>query len=131
MISVICRAQLVKPALAPSRILVTVWAVMLAMNALPAAAQTSTAPVSLEVAQQRARFAREQMLEAERIAESAERRDRSAKKRLEQAKAEADEAAKKLEQAQADLASARARHDQAYEALKRAHEALQESIKRQ
>ena len=105
--------------------------VMLTLLAAPVPAQSGEAPVPLEAAQQRARFAREQMLEAQRNADSAENRDRSARKRLEQAKAEAEEAAKRLEQAQADLVKARARHDQAYQELKRAHDALQESIKRQ
>jgi len=60
----------------------TICPVILTTIAALALAQTTDAPLSLEGAQQRARFAREQMIEAQRIAETAEMKDRSAQKRL-------------------------------------------------
>ena len=94
-------------------------------------AQTSSAPPSLEVAQQRARFAREQLAEAERKAQVAQTKDQTAQKRLEEAKVQAEQTAKVLQEALAVSAKARERHDQAYQDLKRAHDAMQSSGKSQ
>jgi hypothetical protein len=107
--------------------------IVLAMLAGGALAQTSSAPppVSLDVAQQRARFAREQLLDAERKAQAAEQKDKAARKRFDEAKSQADQSSKELQEAQAQFARARERHDQAYQELKRAHGALQESNKQQ
>ena len=65
-----------------------------------ALAQTSDAPLSLEVAQQRARFAREQMAAVEDKVKAAEKKDKAAQKRLEDAKAQTEQAAKQLQEAQ-------------------------------
>ncbi|MEO8157374.1 MAG: hypothetical protein ABI648_06225 [Betaproteobacteria bacterium] len=102
--------------------------IALTMIAAHAIAQTSDAPpLSLEVAQYRARFARDQMSAANDKMKAAEKKDKAAQKRLEDAKAGADQTAKQLQDAQAEFAAARERHDQAYQELKRAHDALQES----
>ena len=95
-----------------------------------ALAQTGNV-LPLEVAQQRARFAREQMADAQRTVKAAQKRDQVAKKRVEEAKAQAELAAKALQDAEAAFAQARGRHDQAYQDLKRAHDAMQESAKPQ
>ena len=114
----------------------TTLAVLLTMIATGALAQTSNAPASLDVAQQRARFSREQMNAAEDKVKAAQKKDQVAKKRFEeikakadQAAAQADQAAKELQDAQAEFTKARERHDQDYRDLKRAHDALQESNK--
>jgi hypothetical protein len=91
----------------------------------------STAPLSLEVAQQRARFARDQMGDAESKLRAADKKDQIARKRLDEAKAKADQAAKALQDAQAAFESARERHDRAYQDLKRAHDAMQGTNKPQ
>jgi hypothetical protein len=104
---------------------------LLAMVAAGALAQTSDAPLPLEVAQQRARFALEQKAAAERKVQAAEKKENAAKKRLEEARTQAEQAAKELLNAQAEFAKARERHEQAYQDLKRAHDALQESNKPQ
>jgi hypothetical protein len=109
----------------------TIPAIVLAIFAGGVLAQTSDAPLSLEVAQQRARFARDQMNAAEDKVKEAQKKDKAAQKRLEEAKAEADKAAKLLQEAQAEAARARERHDQTYKDLKRAHDAVQESKKQQ
>src|SRR5258706_214141 len=94
-------------------------------------AQTGDAPLSLEVAQQRARFARDQMTAAEEKVKATEKKDKVAQKRLEEAKAQAEQTAKQVQEAQAELAKARERHDQAYQELKRSHDAMRESNKPQ
>ncbi|HKB81838.1 MAG TPA: hypothetical protein VKD04_01385 [Burkholderiales bacterium] len=109
----------------------TVLVIVLTLLAAGVLAQTSNAPLSLDVAQQRARFAREQMISAERKAQAAEKKDKTAQKRLEEAKAQAEQSAKELQEAQAEFTASRERHDQAYQDLKRAHDALQESNKQQ
>ena len=109
----------------------TILAMGLMMIATVALAQTNNAPLSLEVAQQRARFARDQMTTAERKAQAAEKKERAALKRVEEARIEAEKATKLLQGAQAEFAMARERHDQAYQNLKRAHDAFQESNKQQ
>ena len=114
-----------------NEMLKTIFAIGLTMFAAGVLAQTSDAPLSLEVAQQRARFARDQMTTAERKAQSAEKKEKAAQKRLEEAKAQAEQTAKQLQEAQAEFAKARERHDQAYKDLKRAHDAFQESNKQQ
>ena len=108
-----------------------VLVIVLTMLASGALAQTDNTPLSLNVAQQRARFARDQMNAAEDKMKVAEKKDKAAQKRLDDAKAQADQAAKQLQDAQEELAKARERHDQAYQDLKRAHDALQESNKQQ
>jgi multidrug resistance efflux pump len=114
-----------------NEMLKTIFAIALTMFAAGVLAQTSDAPLSLDVAQQRARFAREQMVTAERKAQAAEKKDKAAQKRFEEAKTQAEQAAKELQEAQAEFAKARERHDQAYTDLKRAHDAFQESNKQQ
>jgi F0F1-type ATP synthase membrane subunit b/b' len=116
----------------------TIFTIGLTIFAAGVLAQTSDAPPSLEVAQQRARYAREQMITAERKAQSAEQKDTAARKNLEDARAraektaaQAEQAAKELKEAQAEFATARERHDQAYKDLKRAYDASQESKKPQ
>jgi chromosome segregation ATPase len=94
-------------------------------------AQTGDAANSLEVAQQRARFARDQMTAAEDKVKVAEKKEKAAQKRLEEAKAEAEKATTQLQEAQAEFGKARERHDQTYKDLKRAHDASQESKKQQ
>ena len=114
----------------------TIFVFVLTMIAAGALAQTSNAPPSLEVAQQRARYALEQMNAAEGKVKAAEKKDKAARKRFEEAKAKADQAAaqadqtaKELQDAQAEFTKERERHDQAYQDLKRAHDAFQESNK--
>jgi hypothetical protein len=107
------------------------WMFLLTLVAASALAQTSNAPLPLEVAQQRARFALEQKAAAERKFQAAEKKDNAAKKRLEEARAQAEQAAKELQDAQAEFAKARERHEQAHQELKRAHDALQGSNKPQ
>ena len=110
----------------------TVFLIALTLIAADALAQTpTTPPLSLEVAQQRSRYARDQVSSAEEKVKAAEKKDKAAQKRLEDAKADADKVAKQLQDAQADLATARERHDQAYQELKRSHDALRESNKPQ
>ena len=110
----------------------TVFLIALTLIAADALAQTPAAPpLSLEVAQQRSRYARDQVSSAEEKVKAAEKKDKAAQKRLEDAKADADKVAKQLQDAQADLATARGRHDEAYQELKRAHDALRESNKPQ
>ena len=101
--------------------------VLLVTIAGAAQAQTGDAPLSLEVAQQRARFARDQVTTAEEKVSATEKKDKAAKKRLEEANAQSDRTAKELQERQAELAKARERHDHAYQELKRSHEASQES----
>ena len=114
-----------------NEMLKTIFVIALTMIAAGALAQTSNAPLSLEVAQQRARFALDQMAAAERKAQVAEKKDKAANKRFEEAKAQAEQTAKELQETQAEFAKARERHDQAYQDLKRAHDAFQESNKQQ
>ena len=110
----------------------TLFVIALTINAAGAFAQTPNAPpLSLEVAQQRARFARDQMTAAEEKVKAAEKKDKAAQKRLEEAKAQAEQTAKQVQEAQADLAKAREWHDQAYQELKRSHDAMRESNKPQ
>ena len=109
----------------------TIIAIGLTMLAAGVLAQTSDAPISLEVAQQRARFAREQVTVAEDKVKAAEKKDKAAQKRLEEAKAEAEKATKQLQEAQTEVVKTRERHDQTYQDLKRAHDAVQESKKQQ
>ena len=93
-------------------------------------AQKDTAPLSLEVAQQRARFAREQMAEAQRDLQTAQKMDAAAQKRLEEVRLQSEQSAKRLLDAQAQFDKARHAHDAAYQELKRAHEAFKESSKK-
>ncbi|MEO8165393.1 MAG: hypothetical protein ABI619_08350, partial [Betaproteobacteria bacterium] len=93
--------------------------------------QTENAPLSLDVAQQRARFARAQMIEAEQKFKTAEKKDKSARRNLEEAKIEAEQAAKTLQDTHAEVKKWRDLHDQAYQDLRRAHEAMQELTKPQ
>ena len=108
----------------------TIILIALTTIATGAFSQTpATPPLALDVAQQRARFARDQMNSAEEKVKAAEKKDKAAQKRLGDAKADADKTTKQLQDAQADLAKARERHDQAYQELKRSHDAMQESNK--
>jgi len=91
----------------------------------------SNAPLSLEVAQQRARFARDQMSDAESKVRVAEKKDQIAKKHLDDAKIQADQAAKALEEAQAAFVAARENHDRAYQDLKRVHDSMRGTPKAQ
>ncbi len=85
-------------------------------------------PLPLDVAQQRARFAREQLDEAEKKLKTATRKDEAAKEELEEARIRAEKSDKTLQEARAQAAKWRELHDQAYQDLKRAHEAMQRSI---
>jgi len=79
----------------------TILLIALTMIATGVFSQTpNTPPLSLEVAQQRARFARDQMNSAEEKVKAAEKKDQSAQKRLEGARAEADKTTKQLQDAQ-------------------------------
>lgn len=99
--------------------------VLLAAIATGAVAQTGDAPLSLEVAQQRARYARDQMTTAEEKVKAAQAKEKAAQKRVDEARADAEKATKNVQDVQADLAKARAKHDQAYQELKRSHDAMQ------
>ena len=114
-----------------NEMLKTIFVFVLTLVAAGALAQTSNAPLSLEVAQQRSRFALEQMAAAERKVQVAEKKDKAANKRFDEAKAQAEQTARELQEAQAEFAKTRERHDQAYQDLKRAHDAFQESNKQQ
>ena len=115
-----------------NEMLKTIILIALTMIATGAFAQTpATPPLALDVAQQRARFARDQLNSADEKVKAAEKKDKAAQRRLEDAKADADKNTKQLQDAQADLAKARERHDQAYQELKRSHDAMQESNKPQ
>ena len=110
----------------------TITLIALTLITTGAFAQTpATPPLALDVAQQRARFARDQMNSADEKLKAAEKKDKDAQKRLEEIKAVADKTTKQLQDAQADLAKARERHNQAYQELKRSHDAMQESNKPQ
>jgi hypothetical protein len=100
--------------------------ILLATMATGILAQTGDAPLSLEVAQQRARFARDQMTIAEDKVKAAQAKEKAAQKRVDEARADAEKAAKNVQDAQADLGKARAKHDQAYQELKRSHDATQQ-----
>jgi hypothetical protein len=104
---------------------------LLATIAVGALAQNGDAPLSLEVAQQRARFARDQMTAAEDKVKAAQAKEKAAQKRVDDARANAEKATKNLQDAQADLANARAKHDQAYQELRRSHDAGQQQNKPQ
>ena len=108
----------------------SVVAAVLIVLSSTALAQTADALLPLEVAQQRARYAREQMIAAQRKAQSAQKKDKAAQDRLAQATSEAENAAALMREVQAEFQKARERHDVAYENLKRAHDALQDSNKR-
>ena len=104
----------------------TIFVIMLTTLSASALAQTSTTPQpTLEEVQQWARYAREQLKDAELKAQTAEKNDKVAKKRFEEAKAQADQSAKELENAQTQLTKAKERHDRAYQELKRTHDALE------
>ena len=105
-----------------------------------AIAQTAETPVlTVEQAQQRAQYARDQMIAAERKVRTAEKKEQaaykeleSAQKRMEDAQRAYEEAKGRAEQAtqasravQAEFDQARARHQQEYQNLKRAHDAAE------
>ena len=108
----------------------TILVIMFAALAAGALAQTSDAPLSLDLAQQRAQYAREQMAATERKAQAVEKTYKVAQKRFEEAKAHAEQIAKELQRAQAEFAKARERHDQAYKDLTRAYDTHRGSNKR-
>jgi hypothetical protein len=114
---------------AKDEMLKTLAVVGLCMIACAVLAQNNDATLSLDLAQQRARFARDQLLAAERKVQAAEKKEKLAQNRLEEAKEKAAQAAKQLQDAQVEFAQARERHDRAYQDLKHAHDVLQESNK--
>lgn len=59
----------------------TTLAIVLTMIDAGALAQTSNAPLSLDLAQKRARFARDPMVTAERKVQAAEKKEKAAQKR--------------------------------------------------
>ena len=84
-------------------------------------------PLPLDVAQQRARFARAQLDEAEKKLKTATRKDESAREELEEARVRAEKSDKTLQEARAQATKWRELHEQAYRDLKRAHDAMQQS----
>lgn len=110
----------------------TIFCILLMLGSLAAIAQTTSQ--SLDDAQQRARFTREQMKAAEEKVKAAEKKNNAAlkrveeqQKRLDDTKAQADQTAKQLQDAQAELAKAREAHDQAYKDLGAAHDAFEKA----
>lgn len=112
--------------------------------AVTAFAQTAETPIlTVEQAQQRAQYAREQMTAAERKVRTAEKKEQpaykeleSAQKRMEDAQRAYEEAKMRAEQAtqasravQSGFDQARARHQQEYQNLKRAHDAAEAARK--
>jgi len=115
--------------------------------ALAALAQTAETPIlTVEQAQQRANYAREQITAVERKVRAAEKKEQAAYKELEAAQKRMEDAQKRIEDAQrayeeakmrADQATqasravqtefdqARAKHQQEYQNLKRAHDAAE------
>ena len=109
-----------------NEMLKTIFVILLTTLSASVLGQTSTTPQpTLEEVQQWARYAREQLKDAELKAQAAEKNDKLAKKRFEEAKAQADQSAKELENVQAQLTKAKERHDRAYQELKRTHDALE------
>jgi chromosome segregation ATPase len=103
-------------------------------------AQTAETPIlTVEQAQQRAQYAREQMTAAERKVRAAEKKEQaaykelaSAQKRMEDAQRAYEEAKMRAEQStqasraiQSEFDQARARHQVEYQNLKRAHDAAE------
>lgn len=107
----------------------TIVAIVLSVLAAGVLAQSGDPPLPLDVAQQHARHAREELIVAERKSLAARKKDKSAQERLAQAKSDAEKAAALAQEAQAEFDKAKERHDLAYGNLRRAHEALQESNK--
>jgi len=116
----------------------------LTIIAVTAFAQTAETPIlTVEQAQQRAQYARDQMTAAERRVRAAEKKEQaaykeleSAQKRMEDAQRAYEEAKLRAEQAtqasrttQAEFDQARARHQQEYQNLKRAHDAAEAARK--
>jgi len=110
------------------------------VGAVIAFAQTAETPIlTVEQAQQRAQYAREQMTAAERKVRAAEKKEQaaykeleSAQKRMEGAQRAYEEAKMRAEQAtqasravQAEFDQARVRHQVEYQNLKRAHDAAE------
>jgi hypothetical protein len=112
--------------------------------ALTAFAQSAETPIlTIEQAQQRALYAREQMTAAERKVRAAEKKEQAAykdleaaQKRMEDAQRAYEEAKVRAEQAtqasravQVEFDQARAKHQQEYQNLKRAHDAAEAARK--
>ncbi len=108
----------------------SIVAIVLSVLAAGALAQSTVPPLPLEVAQQRARYAREQMIAAERKSKVAQKKDKAAQEHVAQATAEAEKAAALAHEALVEYEKAKERHDVAYQNLKRAHDALLDSNKR-
>ena len=109
-----------------------IFCISLMLGSLGAMAQTTSQ--SLDDAQQRARFTREQMKASEEKVKAAEKKNNAAlkrveeqQKRLDDTKAQADQTTKQLQDTQAELAKAREAHDQAYKELGSAHDAFEKS----
>lgn len=109
-----------------------------------AIAQTAEAPIlTVEQAQQRAQYAREQMTTAERKVRAAEKKEQAAykdleaaQKRMEDAQRAYEETKMRAEQAtqtsrsvQVEFDQARAKHQLEYQNLKRAHDAAEAARK--
>ncbi|HEV8646447.1 MAG TPA: hypothetical protein VGR01_12865 [Burkholderiales bacterium] len=107
-------------------------------------AQTAETPIlTVEQAQQRAQYAREQMTAAERKVRTAEKKEQAAYKELEAAqkrmedaqrayeetKVRAEQATQASRAVQGEFDQARARHQQEYQNLKRAHDAAEAARK--
>ncbi len=107
-------------------------------------AQTAETPIlTVEQAQQRAHYAREQITAVERKVRAAEKKEQAAYKELESAQKRMEEAQRAYEEAkvhaeqatqasravQAEFDQARARHQQEYQNLKRAHDAAEAARK--
>ena len=112
--------------------------------AVTAFAQSAETPIlTVEQAQQRAQYTREQMVAAERKVRAAEKKEQAAykdleaaQKRMEDAQRAYEEAKVRAEQAtqasralQAEFDQARAKHQQEYQNLKRAHDAAEAARK--
>ena len=112
--------------------------------ALAALAQTAETPIlTVEQAQQRANYAREQITAVERKVRAAEKKEQAAYKELEAAQKRMEDAQRAYEEAkvhaeratqasravQAEFDQARARHQQEYQNLKRAHDAAEAARK--
>ena len=112
--------------------------------AVTAFAQSAETPIlTVEQAQQRAQYAREQMTAAERKVRAAEKKEHAAykdleaaQKRMEDAQRAYEEAKVRAEQAtqasravQAEFDQARAKHQLEYQNLKRAHDAAEAARK--
>ena len=109
----------------------TLIAVSLVSISLNAFAQNDE-PLPLDLAQQRARYAREHMNAAEEKAKAAEKKDKAAQKkvdeaqkRLDEAKAQQEQTGKQFQDAQAEAAKAKELHTKAYDDLRRSHEAFE------